>query len=172
MKEIAPQKIVLIGPMGVGKTTIGKLLAHKLGWPYVDNDSEMSALTGLTREQLAGLPVDELHRYESQGLQNLCASAAPFIGGAAASVVDDPNNRELLKTVASIYLRIPLHEVVARAGSEGIGRGNISGDLKEVLLTRFQRRDPLYKEVAMYVVELNEVPSQAAQKILTFLQGR
>ena len=172
LKSISPQKVVLIGPMGAGKTTLGKILAQRLGWPYIDNDSEMSALTGLTQEELSTLPVEELHQLESRYLVNLCERPAPFVGGAAGSVVDDAINMEILKTVMPIYLRIPLDEVVSRAGVEGIGRRNILTDFEEVLTSRFQRRDPVYKAVAKFVLELSDNPTQDCASILSFLEGK
>ena len=158
--------------MGAGKTTIGKILAQRLDWPYIDNDSEMSLLTGLSREELSTLPVEELHQLESRYLVNLCERPAPFVGGAAGSVVDYANNIEILKTVMPIYLRIPLDEVVSRAGAEGIGRGNILTDFKGVLTSRFQRRDPIYKTVAKFVLELSDNPKQDCARILFFLEGK
>ena len=120
LAKLTPRKIVLLGPMGVGKTTIGKLLADELGWQYFDNDFEMSLSSGLSKSQLSKIPVQELHELESKYLVELCLRPAPFIGGAAASVVDYLSNIAILKSVTAIYLRIPLGQVIARAGSEGL----------------------------------------------------
>ncbi len=172
LKWFTPQKIVLIGPMGAGKTTIGRILAERLDWTYIDNDSEMSLLTGLTRDQLATLPVEELHQLESQYLEDLCERPAPFVGGAAGSVVDYVKNIEILKAVMPIYLRIPLDEVVLRAGAVGIGRGNILTDFEGVLTSRFQRRDPIYKAVAKFVLELSDNPLEDSARILFYLENK
>ena len=53
--------VVLVGPMGAGKSTLGKALSEATGWPYFDNDGEMTRRYGLSQEELASLPVPELH---------------------------------------------------------------------------------------------------------------
>ena len=164
-----PAKLVLLGPMGAGKSTIGKLLATNLDWPYFDNDEEMSKMSGLTATELSLLSVADLHLYESQYLKELCAKPAPFIAGAAASVVDYRANLELLKSVTPIYLRITLDQVLERAGGAGIGRTNIGSDLSDVLTERFTRRDPIYTSVAKLTVELSSEPEVDAAQILEFL---
>jgi len=157
--------------MGSGKSTIGKLLARELGWPYIDNDAEMAALTGLNEGELAQLPMPELHRFETQYLENISKRPAPFVAAAAASVVDYLANIEILKSVTSIYLRIPLAQIVERAGTKGVGRTNIEGDLKTVLIERFLRRDPIYREVSKYIIDLGAIPHLDAKKISSFLKN-
>ena len=93
--------------MGAGKSTLGKVVAANLGWPYFDNDFEMTARYGFSQKELAAMPVSELHRLESRYLADVLAESAPLISGAAASVVDYPENRELLKANTAIYLNIP-----------------------------------------------------------------
>jgi shikimate kinase len=63
------EKLLLIGPMGAGKSTIGKILAQELNWPYFDNDTELSQLSGLSAEELGEMPVAELHVLEALVLQ-------------------------------------------------------------------------------------------------------
>jgi len=167
---VTDQRVVLIGPMGAGKSTIGKLLARELGWPYIDNDAEIVAMTGMNAAELSQLSVPALHRFESECLADISNRPAPFVAGAAASVVDYSENIEILKSVTSIYLRIPLTRIVERAGTVGVGRENIEGDLKDVLRERFLRRDPIYREVSKFVIELGAIPHADAKRILSLLK--
>lgn len=167
---VTDQRVVLLGSMGSGKSRIGKLLARELGWPYMDNDVEMAAITGMNAAELSQLPVSELHRFESEYLKEVTKRPAPFIAAAAASVVDYPENIEILKSMTSIYLRIPLKQIVERAGTVGVGRENIEGDLKDVLRERFLRRDPIYREVSKFVIELGVIPHADAKRILSLLK--
>jgi shikimate kinase len=157
--------------MGAGKTTLGKILATEFSCEYFDNDFEMTKRYGYSQEELASMPVIALHEVESRYLSDVLSQDAPFITGAAASVVDYPANRELLTSVTSIYLRIPLDQVIARAGSTGVGRQALAHDAEKVLSERYLRRDPLYKSVAALTVDLTDQPKRDADIISTFLRN-
>jgi shikimate kinase len=157
--------------MGAGKTTLGKILATEFSCEYFDNDFEMTKRYGYSQEELASMPVIALHEVESRYLSDVLSQDAPFITGAAASVVDYPANRELLTSVTSIYLRIPLDQVIARAGSTGVGRQALAHDAEKILSERYLRRDPLYKSVAALTVDLTDQPKHDADIISTFLRN-
>lgn len=156
--------------MGAGKSTLGKVVAAQLGWSYFDNDAEMTARYGHSQEELASMSVTELHSLESQYLRDVLAEDGPLITGAAASVVDYPENRALLESVTTIYLRIPLSLVIARAGTSGVGRQALKEGGAEVLTERYERRDPLYRSVACETLELGSNPTIDAERLLTLIQ--
>lgn len=155
--------------MGAGKTTLGTIIAAQLSWEYFDNDFEMTSRYGFSQEALASMSVVDLHDLESRYLADVLKEQAPFITGAAASVVDYPANRHLLEGATSIYLRIPLADVLARAGSTGVGRQALAMDAEKVLTERYLRRDPLYSAVAALTVDLTDRPQRDADLITKFL---
>ena len=164
------EKLILIGPMGAGKSTIGTILARELQWQYFDNDTELSQLTGLSAQELGELSVEELHVHETACFKEILSRPAPFISGAAGSVIDKPDNRELIKSAFAIYLRLPLSEIIERAGYSGIGRQftRVADDAQ--IRERFTRRDPLYRACARLTVDLSssaEADAQAIVKVLS-----
>lgn len=163
-------KVILIGPMGAGKTTLGTLISSELGWPYFDNDGELATLNNLTVEQLSALSVPELHALEGEYLRQVMQRPAPFIAGAAASVIDYPQSVALLREATAIYLRLPLEKLLERAGSTGIGRQALAQNAEAVITERFVRRDPRYREVAAYTCELGDDPHADAAKIIEWLK--
>jgi len=163
------KKLILIGPMGAGKSTLGKILSKELSWEYFDNDLDLRSTHGLSVEQLAALPVDALHKLEREYLIQVIKKPAPFVSGAAGSVVDTEEIRSLIKTTFAIYLRLPIEKIIERAGSSGVGRQAIAVDGIQILSERFERRDPLYKECAKATIELSDSPELDAKKILDFL---
>ena len=165
------KRVVLIGPMGAGKTTLGTAVAKELGWAYFDNDGEMTKRYHHSQEELAAMPVPELHALESRYLADVLKEDAPLITCAAASVVDYPENRELLKSITAIYLRIPVEAVIARAGGTGVGRQALAENGTSILTERFERRDPLYKECAKLVLELSNSPEEDAKKLADYLRA-
>ena len=156
--------------MGAGKSTLGTIVAAELGWSYFDNDQEMTARYGHSQAELAAMSVAELHALESRYLADVLAEDAPLITGAAASVVDYPENRALLEGVTTIYLRIPLTAVIARAGKSGVGRQALAESGENILTERYERRDPLYKSVSVATLELGSNQDSDAKRLLALIQ--
>jgi shikimate kinase len=92
-----------------------------------------------------------------------------LISGAAGSVIDKYENRELIKNVFAIYLRLPLEETIERAGYAGIGRQWSRVADETQIRERFHRRDPLYKECAKLTIDLSPSPEADARLILNAL---
>jgi len=151
--------------MGAGKSTLGALLSKELGWPYIDNDKEITTNYGLTPAEVSALPVDALHELESRYLCDVIARPAPFIAGAAASVIDSEENRTLLEGTFSVYLRLPIEKIIERAGTAGVGRQALADNGDQILIDRFNRRDPLYLSTAKLTVELSNSPERDAEII-------
>ncbi len=167
---ISPKKIILMGPMGVGKSTLGKILAAKLGWPYIDNDSDLAIQSAMSIEDLSKLSVPELHKFEAEFISRVIDGAAPVISGAAASVVENEHVLEQLKSVYAIYLVIPLETAIERASVGTVGRQAITESSVQILRDRYERRDPLYRQVASLIIELGDSPEADAEKILAALR--
>ena len=163
------RKIILIGPMGAGKTTLGTIIAERASWTFFDNDEELQNLNQLSARELSVLPIPELHKLEREYLAWVMQRPISFIAGAAASVIDHPESRELLKVASSVYLRLPLEKLLERAGSTGIGRQALLDNAEQVMTERYIRRDPLYRSVAQFTIELGENPEDDAQKIISRL---
>lgn len=155
--------------MGAGKSMLGTLLSKDLGFPYFDNDHEITTNYGLTSSQVSELPVEQLHKLESRYLRDIIARPAPFIAGAAASVIESEENRRLLDGVFGVYLRLPIEKIIERAGTVGVGRKALQGNGDEILIDRFNRRDPLYLVTAKLTVELSNSPERDAALIKSAL---
>lgn len=165
-----PKRIVLLGPMGTGKTTIGRGLADRLGCRYYDNDAELSSRYGMSPAVLAEMPVEQLHDLESRYLREVLCEVPPLVTGVAGSVIDDSDNRELLRSAYCVYLYLPLHEVERRVGDAGVGRQAVIASGKKVLSERFARRDPLYREVAQLELRDRQSPESDIARILSALE--
>ena len=117
------QKIILIGAMGAGKTTLGLIMARELGWSYIDNDHEMARLSGMSEAELSALSIQQLHDLEENYLMDILNRPAPYIAGAAASVIDKDQCISLLQSITAIYLYLPVTELLNRSkiGKSGVG---------------------------------------------------
>lgn len=158
-------KVILLGPMGAGKSTLGKILSRELQWPYFDNDLEITTSYGLSEEEVSQLAVEELHALETRYLRDVLTRPDSFLSGAAASVIENEENRVLLNSVFSVYLRLPIEKIIERAGNSGVGRQVLQSAGPDILIDRFNRRDPLYTTISKLIVELSDSPDQDAEII-------
>lgn len=155
--------------MGAGKTTIGRIVAQKLGWTYIDNDYEMSKMASLSMKELAALDVPTLHGLEEKYLIDVLSRPGPLVAGAAASAADNDELLVALKKQCTIYLHTPLETQKQRAGNAGVGRQGLAENAQKVIRERYERRDPRYREVASLVIDTTREPESDAQQILEYL---
>lgn len=107
--------VVLVGPMGVGKTTVGAGLAARLGRRLRDSDADLRASQHIRGRELAARDgVNALHRWEARHLLDALAAPEPAVIAAAASVVDDPRCRRALEAPFVVWLRAPARTLAAR----------------------------------------------------------
>lgn len=103
-------RVVLVGLMGAGKTTVGRRLAGRLGWTYVDNDAALPAPPG---DIVAAEGLDALHAAEAAALRAALGSDDAVVA-APASAVLDASLRALLGGEQVVWLRARPETLAAR----------------------------------------------------------
>ena len=158
--------IVLVGFMGAGKTTVGHLLAERLGLPFTDSDEVI--------EQRAGRPVRQIfaedgepafRTLEHQVIAGLLDGPALVLalGGGAA---EHPGTRDRLAAAEVVYLQVGYEQAMRRVGGDP-GRPLLA---RPDLAATYQRRLPLYAELATLTVSTDgRHPEAISQDILTRL---
>src|SRR3954447_18056818 len=121
--------LVLVGMMGSGKTTVGRLVAERLGRAYLDNDALVRAIAG---EEPAGIRNNQgetvLHDLEATALRRALAGSDQVVASAAAAVVEEPGSRAVLDDADVVWLRARPETLGRRIGS-GLGRRDEATDL-------------------------------------------
>lgn len=169
--EIPDCRIILVGAMGVGKSTVGKLLSEILAWKYIDNDFEISKMASMSMRQLAQLDVPTLHTLESKYLKDILILPAPLIAGAAASIADNLDLVNSLENEFTVYLHAPLENLLKSAGTTGVGRQGLIENPSEVIRERFERRDPRYRRIASVIIDISVGPVIASSLIVGKLKA-
>ena len=152
-----PRHLVLIGLMGVGKTTVGRIVAEHLGRELVDSDFRIEALTGRTVKQiLADGGVSELRRHEAAALFDALDDDEPRVIGAAAGVVLDADHRHRLRDADAdvVWLTGDPDLLAPRTASRG-HRPWLDDDPVATLRRMHAEREPLYREIADHVVTVD-----------------
>jgi shikimate kinase len=165
--------LVLVGLMGVGKTTVGSVLARRLSRRLVDSDERIEALTGRTVKQiLADDGVDALRRYEAEALFDALGDDEPRVIAAAGGIVLDPTNVERLREAVEagraevVWLDIDPNLLPPRAATRQ-HRPWLDDDPVGTLLRMHAERERLYRGVAGRVVVVDGLtPDEVADRVL------
>lgn len=164
--------LVLVGLMGVGKTTVGAIIARRLGRELVDSDLRIEALTGRTVKQiLAEGGVTELRRHEAAALFDALDDAEPRVIAAAGGVVlDADHRRRLVGAVADVVWLTGDPDVLAPRTATRGHRPWLDDDPVGTLQRMHVERAPLYREIADHTVTIDGLtPDEVADRVLESL---
>lgn len=115
MNDRLNQSIVLIGFRGSGKTTIGRLLAQKLNYPFVDTDAEIVAHTGMTIQAIFEKHGEAAFRaHESRIIQQLESNPPRVISVGGGAVLSEENRLALRKLGTIVWLTASMQELMRR----------------------------------------------------------
>jgi shikimate kinase len=161
-----PRHIVILGPMGVGKTTVGSLVADALGWTLVDSDRVIEALYGRTGRDIADEEgVEQLHRIEAEVCEEALAFAPPSVIAPAASIADRAGLLDRLDqphVVVALLTCDP--EVLMGRVAAGEHRRHIDGAATRRLMLQRTRAAAPHAHVEIDVT--TAPPAAAADRIL------
>jgi len=171
-----PGHVVLVGMMGSGKTTIGRLLAGALGRPFFDSDEMVVARTGHSVAELFEASGESGFRAEeAAALADGLADPVPSVIAAAGGTVLDPTNRRLIRQAgAEGGLVVWLHTdvaVLAERVVTGTHRPLLADDPQANLERLAAVREPLYAEVADLRIESDEAPDALVVRLVDAVGG-
>jgi len=161
-------RILLVGMMGAGKTTTGRLLSERLGWGYRDSDADVESATGLTVPALFARDGEAVfRRAETEVLATACADPAPSVVSVAGGAVLSEKNRRLIAASGLVvWLRARPETLAARVG-DGDGRPLLGDDPAEAVIHLEAVRAPLYADVADLVLDVDDLdPGSVADRIV------
>lgn len=163
-------RIVLIGPMGVGKTTVGGLLADRLGTTFRDTDADIVTAEG---REIAEIFVEDgeprFRELERQAVRAAVAghSGVLALGGGA---VLDAGTRELLAEHTVVYLSMDVEEAVKRTGLNA-ARPLLAVNPRKQWRELMEARRHLYTDAARAVVATDgRTPEEVAEAVLDALE--
>jgi len=164
--------LVLVGPMGAGKSTIGRLLAKSLDKTFKDSDQEIEQRSGVDIPWIFDQEGEQGFRArESAMLAELCAQDNLVLATGGGAILTAENRALLQKSGFIVYLRIPVAEQLKRTAQNRCRPLLNQGNPEQVLEQLMRIRDPLYRQIAHLTIETDSgIPQQTAQDILFYLQ--
>ncbi|MEU6985395.1 shikimate kinase [Streptomyces sp. NPDC046324] len=165
--------IVLIGPMGVGKSTVGALLAERLRCAYRDTDDVVVAAEGRSVADIfAAQGEDRFRALEKAAVATALAEHDGVLSLGGGAVLDGGTRSLLAAHTAVVHLTMGVEEAAGRAGLAA-ARPLLTGDPRERWRELAEARAPLYAEVAGVVVATDgRTPDEVADAVLDALESR
>lgn len=165
-------RVFLIGPMGAGKTTVGRRLAQMLRRDFFDSDHEIEQRAGASIPLIFELEGEASFRAREKAVIADLTQRPAIVLATGGGVILNPDNRRCLAgRGAVIYLRASVDELFRRTRLDGNRPLLQTADPHQRLAQLFEQRDPLYREVADHILDTENRPlKQVVREILRWLE--
>ena len=168
-RKLGSGNLILVGMMGSGKTTVGRMLAKQLGKNFVDSDEEIIKRTGVTVPHIFDVEGEAGFRQrETAAIRELTARENLVLATGGGAVLDEKNREMLQQNGVVVYLKANVHDLWQRTRHDR-NRPLLQTDNPHARLAElFQQRDPLYRQVSDIVVQSGK---QSAHGLMLHLAG-
>jgi len=148
-----PERVVLVGPMGAGKSTIGRMLAKELGYRFLDSDRIIEERCGANIPWIFDVEGEDGFRHrETAMLEELSREPGTVLATGGGAVMREDNHPLLKRKAVVIYLKTSIEQQVERTRKDR-NRPLLQNDDPEAVLRRlFAMRDPVYTRLADIVM--------------------
>ena len=148
-------RILLVGMMGSGKSTVGRALAARLGWPFLDNDALVRELSGREPAEIDATDGEPaLLDVEAAAFRAALVQPTPAVITVAGSVVGRADERERLRGAGHVVWHRADPTTLRRRIGDGRGRRDAALD-PAWMAARAAEREPVYRAVADQVVDVD-----------------
>jgi shikimate kinase len=161
------RRIVLTGFMGSGKSTVGPLIAERLGWQFIDVDDVIEAEASATIAEIFARHGEGAFRDREHATIAQLATGEQLVMALGGGAIECQDTRELLLNASGtllVHLEVELKTTLARCSGTEHSRPVLADQVN--LEARYQRRLPLYRTAHLSVRADDKSPEQVAETIL------
>ncbi len=165
------RSIVLVGLMGAGKTSIGRLLAKRTGLEFVDADSEIETAAGATVEEIFAQDGEAVFRSgERRVIARLLTEPARVIATGGGAYMDADTRAAIAAQGISVWLKADLETLLKRTQRRG-GRPLLKeGDPREILARLIDERYPIYASVDIMLETGEEGANSVVERVIKAIE--
>jgi shikimate kinase len=166
------RRIVLTGFMGSGKSTVGPLVAARLGWRFLDADDVIVAAAHMPISQFFAEHGEPAFRETERQTIARLAGEDGLVLALGGGAIEDAGTRRLLLTLECtllVHLEVALETTLTRCGSADPTRPVLAD--RANLATRYERRLPLYREAHLSIAADSLTPDEVAAAIVKAVSG-
>lgn len=168
--QAPPKTIVLVGLMGVGKSSVGRRVASRLGLPFYDADNEIEAAAGCSISDLFARYGEPAFRAGERRVMRRLLSGPRAVIATGGGAFIDPETRALIAAQAiSIWLRADLDLLTKRVTGRDHRPLLKGGDPRTILAGLMEKRDPIYAEADLVVDSLDQPTDITVMAVLRAL---
>ena len=162
------RNIYLIGPMGAGKSTIGRMLARELACLFIDSDHVVEERSGADIPWIFDVEGEQGFRdRESQVIEDICSEEGVVMATGGGAIGRLENRKHLSANGFIVYLSTPVSIQLQRTEKDKRRPLLQRPDREEILTQLLKERDPLYRSIADLVLDTSTMlPRQAIKKIV------
>ena len=165
--------IFIVGPMGSGKSTVGKIISDELFLNFFDTDEEIENRTGASIDWIFDLEGEEGFRKRETGILEEMVQKNSVVLSTGGGIILSENNRELLSSRGTVfYLATPISVQLERTAKDKDRPLLKNGDPGQILKELHEKRKDLYESVSDHIVETEDKSSQeVASEIINLVKG-
>jgi len=165
--------IFIVGPMGSGKSTVGKIISDELFLNFFDTDDEIESRTGASIDWIFDLEGEEVFRKRESSILEEMVKQNSIVLSTGGGIILSDSNREMLSSRGTVfYLSTPISVQIERTSKDKDRPLLKNGDPEEILTRLQKERKDLYESVSDHIIETENKSSQeVASEIINFVKG-
>ena len=165
--------IFIVGPMGSGKSTVGKIISDELFLNFFDTDDEIESRTGASIDWIFDLEGEEGFRIRESSILEEMVKQNSIVLSTGGGIILSDSNREMLSSRGTVfYLSTPISVQIERTSKDKDRPLLKNGDPEEILTRLQKERNDLYESVSDHIIETENKSSQeVASEIINFVKG-